>query len=84
MSWRTPKNANYLSNAGKEFEELPQPSVYFLLAEKGDDIFPAEFFSDIYTSKRGRPSNPARVICGAMVLSFLEGTSDRKTVSRLK
>ena len=65
-------------------EELPRPSVYFLLAEKGDDIFPAEFFSDIYTSKRGRPSIPARVICGAMVLSFLEGTSDRETVSRLK
>ena len=65
-------------------EELPRPSVYFLLAEKGDDIFPAEFFADIYTSKRGRPSIPARVICAAMVLSFLEGTSDRETVNRLK
>ena len=68
----------------KVLEELPKPSVYFLLAEKGDDIFPAEFFVDIYTSKRGRPSIPARVICAAMVLSFLEGTSDRETVNRIR
>jgi hypothetical protein len=76
--------------AGQRFEnprELlgdPLAGVYRLLAEHGDRVFGDDYFADLYlTSRKGRPTIPARVLATAMVLQAFEGLSDQEAVDRL-
>jgi len=66
-------------------DRLKEGSLYRLLADHGDRIFPDDYFADLYTdSKRGRPTVPARVLATVMVLQSYEGLSDREACDRLE
>jgi hypothetical protein len=47
---------------------LEPGSVFALLAEHRDRLFPAELFADLFPSGRGRPSIPGEVIASVIVL----------------
>lgn len=58
--------------------------VYRLLADDGDALFPDDYFADCYkSSRRGRPTVPARVLATVMVLQAQEGLSDYEATDRL-
>jgi IS5 family transposase len=59
-------------------------TVYALLAEHRQRLFPDSLFTDLFGSGRGRPSVPADVIATVMVLQALEGLSDRDAVEALR
>ena len=63
---------------------VPEGSVHAFLAEHRRRLFPDDMFTDLFTSKRGRPSVPADVIATVMVLQALEGLSDREAVRQLE
>jgi IS5 family transposase len=66
-------------------ERLREGSIYKLLADHGDQLFPDDYFADLYTeSARGRPTVPARVLATVMVLQAFEGLSDREATDRLE
>lgn len=58
-------------------------SVFALLAEHRDRLFPAELFADLFPSGRGRPSIPGEVVASVIVLQALYGHSDREAVDAL-
>ena len=59
--------------------------IYRLLADEGHRLFPDDYFADLYTSsRRGRPTVPARVMATVMVLQAHEGLSDREACDRLE
>jgi len=58
-------------------------SVFALLAEHRDRLFPSELFTDLFPSGRGRPSIPGEVIASVIVLQALYGHSDREAVDAL-
>lgn len=60
---------------------VPSSSVYALLHRERDQLFPDEFFADLF-STRGRRSVPPSVVATVMVLQRLEGLSDREAVER--
>ena len=62
---------------------LEPGSVFALLAEHRDRLFPAELFADLFPSGRGRPSIPGEVIASVIVLQALYGHSDREAVEAL-
>jgi IS5 family transposase len=62
---------------------LEPGSVFALLAERRDRLFPAELFADLFPSGRGRPSIPGEVIASVVVLQALYGHSDREAVDAL-
>lgn len=65
-------------------ERLVEGTTFHLLAQVGDRLFPDDYLADLFEdSPKGRPTVPARVMCTAMLLQALEGTSDRETVDRL-
>src|ERR1035437_1626595 len=65
-------------------DRLKEGSLYRLLADHGDEMFPDDYFSDLYSgSARGRPTIPARVMATVMLLQAFEGLSDREAVDRL-
>ena len=68
----------------RTYNELPRPSIYTLLADHGEELFPSDFFCDLYPSKRGRPTTPARTIATVMVLGAFEGLADEKATAKLK
>ena len=57
-------------------------SIFRLLAEQGQLLFPDEMFADLY-SPRGRRSIAPRVMATVMVLQRFEGLSDSEAVDRL-
>jgi hypothetical protein len=61
--------------------ELPERSIYRLLHQERDQLFPDEFFSDLYV-QHGRRSIPPSILTVVMVLQRLEGCSDREAVDR--
>jgi IS5 family transposase len=63
---------------------VPTGSVYALLAEHRQRVFPDEMFADLFGSGRGRPSVPADVIATTMLLQALEGLSDRDAIAALR
>lgn len=63
---------------------LGKDSVHAFLAEHRLELFPDELFTDLFPTKRGRPSVPADVIATVMVLQALEGLSDRQAVRQLE
>lgn len=62
---------------------LEPGSVFALLAEHRDRLFPHELFVDLFPSGRGRPSIPGEVIASVIVLQALYGHSDREAVDAL-
>ena len=62
---------------------LEPGSVFALLAEHRDRLFPAELFADLFPSGRGRPSVPGEVVASVIVLQALYGHSDREAVDAL-
>lgn len=66
-------------------DRLREGSVYRLLADFGDRLFPDDYFADLYSvSSRGRPTVPARVLATVMLLQAHEGLSDREATDRLE
>ena len=61
--------------------ELPERSIYRLLHQQRDRLFPDELFADLYV-KHGRRSVPPSILAVVMVLQRLEGCSDREAVDR--
>lgn len=62
---------------------LEPGSVFALLAEHRDRLFPSELFADLFPTGRGRPSIPGEVIASVIVLQALYGHSDREAVDAL-
>jgi hypothetical protein len=62
---------------------LEPGSVFALLGEHRDRLFPAGLFADLFPSGRGRPSIPGEVIASVIVLQALYGYSDREAVDAL-
>ena len=66
-------------------DRLREGSLYRLLADHGDRLFPDDYFADLYReSSRGRPTVPARVLATVIVLQAFEGLSDREATDRLE
>jgi len=66
-------------------DRLRAGSLYRLLADHGQVMFPDGYFADLYTdSARGRPTVPARVMATVMLLQSFEGLSDREACDRLE
>jgi IS5 family transposase len=63
---------------------VPAGSVYAFLAEHRGRLFPDEMFADLFSSSRGRPSQPAELVATVLVLQSLEGLSDRDAVQALR
>lgn len=63
---------------------VPERSVYAFLAEHRQRLFPDAMFTDLFPSRRGRPSVPGDVVATVMVLQSLEGLSDRDAVDALR
>ncbi len=59
---------------------LPAGSVFAFLAEHRLRLFPAEMFTDLFPSERGRPSIPPEVVASVIVLQTLHNLSDREAV----
>src|SRR5206468_5625985 len=54
-------------------DRLRAGSLYRLLADHGQVMFPDGYFADLYTdSARGRPTVPARVMATVMLLQSFE------------
>jgi hypothetical protein len=65
-------------------DQLPEGSIYRLLAEHGAALFGDEYFADLFKrSTLGRPTVPARVVATVMLLQAFEGLSDREACDRL-
>jgi hypothetical protein len=65
-------------------DQLPEGSVYRLLAVQGAALFGDEYFADLFKrSSLGRPTVPARVVAVVMLLQAYEGLSDREACDRL-
>ncbi len=62
---------------------LEPGSVFALLAEHRDRLFPSELFADLFPSRLGRPSIPGEVVASVIVLQALFGHSDREAVDAL-
>lgn len=60
-------------------DRLEDGSIYKLLCEEGAELFPDDYFADLYAdSVRGRPTVAARVVATTMLLQAHEGVSDRE------
>jgi IS5 family transposase len=62
---------------------LPAGGVFAFLAGHRQELFPDEMFTDLFASRRGRPSIPADVIAAAIVLQTLHGLSDEAAAEAL-
>jgi IS5 family transposase len=62
-------------------EKLGSSSIYAFLHRERDNLFPDEFFADLFSDK-GRRSVPPCVVAVVMVLQRLEGLSDREAAER--
>ena len=66
-------------------DRLREGSLYRLLADHGDRLFPDDYFADLFVrSPKGRPTVPARIMATVMVLQAFEGLSDREATDRLE
>ena len=66
-------------------DRLREGSLYRLLADHGQVIFPDGYFADLYAdSVKGRPTVAARVVATVMLLQAFEGLSDREATDRLE
>ena len=66
-------------------DRLREGSLYRLLADHGHQIFPDDYFADLYAdSVKGGPTVAARVVATVMLLQAFEGLSDREACDRLE
>jgi Transposase DDE domain/Transposase domain (DUF772) len=66
-------------------DRLREGSLYRLLADHGQVMFPDDYFADLYAGPvKGRPTVPARVVATVMLLQAFEGLSDREACDRLE
>jgi Transposase domain (DUF772) len=66
-------------------DRLREGSLYRLLADHGHQIFPDDYFADLYAdSVKGRPTVAGRVVATVMLLQAFEGLSDREACDRLE
>jgi hypothetical protein len=66
-------------------DRLREGSLYRLLADHGHQIFPDDYFADLYAgSVKGRPTVAARVAATVMLLQAFGGLSDREACDRLE
>lgn len=63
---------------------VPAGSVYALLAEHRQVLFPDGMFADLFPSGKGRPSLPGAVIASVLVLQTLEDRSDPEAVQAVR
>ena len=63
---------------------VPAGSVYALLAEYRQVLFPDGMFADLFPSGRGRPSLPGAVIASVLVLQTLQDYSDPEAVQAVR
>jgi hypothetical protein len=63
---------------------VPAGSVYALLAEHRQVLFPDGMFADLFRSGRGRPSLPGAVIASVLVLQTLLDYSDPEAVQAVR
>ena len=63
---------------------IPAGSVYALLAEHREVLFPDGMFADLFPSGRGRPSLPGAVIASVLVLQTLSDYSDPEAVQAVR
>jgi Transposase DDE domain/Transposase domain (DUF772) len=63
---------------------VPAGTVYALLAEHRDVLFPDGMFTDLFPSGRGRPSVPGAVIASVLVLQTLQDLSDSEAVQAVR
>jgi hypothetical protein len=62
---------------------LKPGSVFAFLAQHRSRLFPPELFTDLFPTRRGRPSVPPEVVATVLVLQALHGLSDREAVEAL-
>jgi IS5 family transposase len=62
---------------------LKPGSVFAFLAAHRGRLFPPELFTDLFPTRRGRPSVPPEVVATVLVLQALHGLSDREAVEAL-
>jgi IS5 family transposase len=62
---------------------LKPGGVVAFLAVHRTRLFPPELFSDLFPTRRGRPSVPPEVVATVLVLQALHGLSDREAVEAL-
>ena len=62
---------------------LKPGSVFAFLAAHRTRLFPPELFTDLFPTRRGRPSVPPEVVATVLVLQALHGLSDREAVEAL-
>jgi hypothetical protein len=66
-------------------ERLRPGTIYRFLADFGAELFPDDYFADLYLASRlGRPTIPARVLATVTLLQSHEGLSDREACDRLE
>lgn len=63
---------------------IPAGSVFAVLAEHREELFPESMFADLYPSANGRPSVPPQILATASVLQVLENLSDHDAVAALR
>ena len=80
---RAQQQAGLWDLAARRCEQgLPERSIYRLLHDQRDRLFPDELFADLFT-RVGRRSMPPSIVAVVMVLQRLEGLSDREAVDRV-
>jgi len=79
---RAPKHGDVSRTTTTYCEQrLSQTSIYSLLHNECERLFPEEAFADLY-QESGRRSISPRIVAVVMVLQRLEGLSDREAVDR--
>ena len=63
---------------------VPAGSVFAFLARHRHELFPDEFTADLFAFATGRPSLPADLVGGVLVLKELYDLSDAQTADALK
>jgi IS5 family transposase len=84
MQGSSDRNSELLDAAALCGHLVPAGSVYAFLAQHRRELFPDQFFADLFPSGRGRPSIPADVVATVMVLQSLEGLSDRDALEQVR
>jgi Transposase DDE domain/Transposase domain (DUF772) len=79
---RAPRQGDLLDDVTRFCDgAVAKDSIYGLLHRERDQLFPDEFFADLFADV-GRRSVPPSVVATVMVLQRLEGLSDREAVER--
>ncbi len=84
MQGRSGSGRELLDTAALVGHLVPAGSVYGLLAEQREVLFPDGMFADLFPSGRGRPSLPAPVIASVLVLQALQDLSDAEAVQAVR